>query len=53
MRMKTFTFKPWHIICQLGLTLDSVDGVKAMFLKPTFRLDKVRGEGSISHLRLE
>ena len=29
---------PHH--CQLGSALDSVDGVKAMFLTPTFRLSQ-------------
>ena len=38
LRLKTFTFKPCYIICQLGLGLDSVDGVKVVFLEPTFRL---------------
>ena len=38
LKLKTSTFKPCHIICQLGLGLDSVDGVKAVFLDPTFRL---------------
>ena len=37
-RLKTSTFKPCDIICQLGSALDDVDGVKAMFLEPTFRL---------------
>jgi hypothetical protein len=32
LRLKTSTFKPCYIICQLGLTLDNIDGVKAMFL---------------------
>jgi hypothetical protein len=31
LRLKASTFKPCHIICQLGLGLDIVDGVKAMF----------------------
>ena len=38
LRLKTSTFRPCHLICQLGSGLDSVDGVKAMFLEPTFRL---------------
>ena len=38
LRLKTSTFKPCHIICQLSLTLNNVDDVKAVFLKPTFRL---------------
>ena len=38
LRLKTSTFKPCHIICQLGLVLDSVDGVKAVFSELTFRL---------------
>ena len=29
--LKTSTFKPCHIICQLGLALDNVDGVEAEF----------------------
>jgi hypothetical protein len=33
LRLKTSTFKPCHIICQLELGLDSVDGVEAVFLK--------------------
>ena len=37
-RIKTSTFEPCHVICQLGLELDSVDDAKAMFLEPTFRL---------------
>ena len=37
-RLKTSTFKPCHISCQLGLGLDSVDGAKGMFLDSTFRL---------------
>ena len=45
MRLKTSTFKPCHIICQLGSALDNVDGVKASLLEPTFRLiAKVRWE---------
>ena len=36
LRLKTS--KPCHIICQVGLGLDSVDGVKAVFLVPTLRL---------------
>ena len=31
LKLKTSTFKPCHIICQLGSELDSVDGVKAVF----------------------
>lgn len=31
-------FKPCHFICQLGLSLDSVDGVKTMVLEQIFRL---------------
>ena len=38
LRLKTSTFKPCHIICQRGLGLYSVDGVKAVSLEPTFRL---------------
>ena len=38
LRHKSSTFKPCHIIFQLGSRLDSVDGVKAMFLESTFRL---------------
>ena len=39
LRLKTSTLKPCHIICQLGSGLDNVDGVKAMLLEPTFRLN--------------
>jgi hypothetical protein len=35
---KTSTFEPCHIICQLGSALDNVNGVKAVFLEPSFRL---------------
>jgi hypothetical protein len=38
LRPKTSTFKPCHIICQLGSALDNVDGVEAVFLEPSFRL---------------
>ena len=38
LRLKTSTFKQCHIICQLGSTLDNVDGVKVVFLEPSFRL---------------
>jgi hypothetical protein len=38
LRLKTSTLKPCHIICQLGSKPNSVDGVKAVFLEPTFRL---------------
>ena len=38
LRLKTSTFKQCHIICQLGSALDNVDGVKAVFLEPTFKL---------------
>jgi hypothetical protein len=38
LRLKTSTFKPCHIICQLGSALDNVDDVKAGFLEPSFRL---------------
>jgi hypothetical protein len=31
LRLKISTFRPCHLICQLGLGLDSVDGVKAVF----------------------
>ena len=31
---------PCHIICQLGSGLDSVHGVKAVVLEPTFRLSE-------------
>ena len=31
LRLKTSTFKPCHIICQLGSALDNADGVKARF----------------------
>ena len=31
LRLKTSTFEPCHIICQLGSGLDSVDGMKAVF----------------------
>ena len=36
LRLETCTFKPCHIICQLGSGLDSVDGVKAVFFKTNF-----------------
>ena len=36
LRLKTSTFKPCHIMCQLGLALDNVDGVGAGLLEPTF-----------------
>ena len=39
LRLTTSTFKPCHIICQLGSGLDSDDGAKALFLEPTFRLN--------------
>jgi hypothetical protein len=35
LRLKTSTFKPCHIICQLGSAQDNVDGVKAVFLEPS------------------
>ena len=35
-RLKTSTFKPCHIICQLGWGVDSVEGVKAVFWEPNF-----------------
>ena len=38
LRLKTSTFKPCHIICQLGSAINNVDGVKTVFLEPTFRL---------------
>ena len=38
LRLKTSTFEPCHIICQLGSALDNVDGVKAVFLEPSYRL---------------
>ena len=38
--LKTSTFKPCHIICQLGLARDNVDGVKAVFLESTFRVSR-------------
>ena len=38
LRLKTSTFKPCHIICQLGSGLDNVDNVKAVFLEPIFGL---------------
>jgi hypothetical protein len=31
LRLKASTFKPCHIICQLGSALDNVDEVKAVF----------------------
>ena len=31
LRLTTSTFKPCHIICQLGSRLDSVDDVKVVF----------------------
>ena len=47
MKLKTSTFKPCHVICQLGLALDNVDGVKAVFLEPSLGLAKVRWGGAI------
>jgi hypothetical protein len=38
LRLKTCTFIPCLIICQLGSGLDSVVGAKAVFIEPTFRL---------------
>ena len=38
LRCKTSTFKPCHIVGQLGSGLDGVDGVKAVLLESTFRL---------------
>ena len=35
LRLRTSTFKPCHIIYQLGSGPESVDGVKAVFLEPT------------------
>ena len=40
LRLKTSTFKPCRIICQLGSALDNVDGVKVVFLEPSFRLSE-------------
>jgi hypothetical protein len=37
-KLKPPTFKPRHIVCQLGLGLDGVDRVKPVCLEPTFRL---------------
>ena len=37
-RLKTPTSKPRHILRRLGSGLDSVDGVKAVFLERTSRL---------------
>ena len=36
LRLKTSTFKLCHVICQLGLGLDSVDSVKVVFFKTNF-----------------
>ena len=49
LRLKKSTFKPYHIICQLGSGLDSVDVVKAVFLKPTFRLGATLHYGGEVH----
>ena len=38
LRLKTSTFKPCHIIRQLGSALDNVDGGQVVFLEPSFRL---------------
>ena len=38
LRLKTSTIKPCHILCQLDMGLDIADGVKAVFLKRTFRV---------------
>ena len=34
LRLKTSIFKPCHIVCQLGSTLNNVDGLKAGLLEP-------------------
>ena len=44
LKLETSTFKPCHIICQLGSGLGSVNGVKVVFLKPTFCLVEVKPE---------
>ena len=36
LRLRTSTFKSCHIFCQPGLGLDSVNGMKAMFLELFF-----------------
>ena len=36
LRLKTSTFKPCQIICELGLALDNVDGVKVVFFSFNF-----------------
>ena len=47
LRIESSTFKPCHIICLLGSALDNVDGVKAVSLKPTFRLGQSQsGKGA-------
>ena len=53
LRLKTSTFKPCHIICQLGSGLDSVGGVKAVFLGPVYTtVEKSTGheKGGVSQL---
>ena len=48
LRLRTSNFEPCHIICQLGSGLESVGGVKAVFLEPTFYLNaKVKWEGGV------
>ena len=38
LKLKTSSFKPCHILCQLGLELDNVNGVNVVCLERTFRL---------------
>ena len=38
LRFKASVFKPYHVLCQLGLGLDNIEGVEAKFLERTFRL---------------
>lgn len=37
-KLKPSAFKPCHVLCQLNLGLNNIDGVKAVFLERTFRV---------------
>ena len=47
LRLNTSTFKPCHIIWQLGSRLNSVNDVKTVFLEPTSGLAQVKWEEGI------
>ena len=50
LRFETSGFKPRHVLCQLGLGLDSVHDVKAVFLEQFFQAKlKCVGRGGISN----